>query len=147
MKKIRRIFISMMGLCVIAFVLNCIYIHFYKIDTSNLHWAFLARIEDSPDHKSSIGVRLLRESENSDVTFIQGIVGEKEEDSHNYTHNSRIIFWQRVDSGSIGQKKTENGILENWVEVKWIDSKNIQINGIDFKVDEGYDYRRSKIHD
>lgn len=137
----------MIGLCVIAFALYFIYTHFYKIDTSNLHWAFLARIEDSPDHQSRIGVRLLREYENSDVTYIQGIVGEKEADNHNYTHNSRVVFWQKVDSGSIGQKKTENGILENWVEVKWVDSENIQINGIDFKVDKGYDYRRNRVPD
>lgn len=141
-KKAKMMVAIIVGTVMVVLVFCCIYARFYRINTENLHWTFLSRAESSPDNQYNISVRILRENENSDTSYIQGIIGERETDSHSYTRDPRVVFWQKVDSRSIGGKKMDQGILENWIEVQWIDSDNICINGIEFNIKRGYDYRR-----
>lgn len=139
----KAIAMSIMIIVTCFFAAAAVYNNLYKIDTSSLRYNFLARIVDSPDSQYSLSINIRRTAENSDVTFIQGHLYSSKDDHK----NSRVIFWQKVHTAEIQTHQVdESTVLDNWVDVEWVDSQTVMINHIEVNLGKGYDYRRSFNH-
>lgn len=126
-------------LCLCLSGLYC-YNNYYKIDMSQFNYIFLSRIVDSPDGKYQIYISVLKNSENSEFSYIKGnlYLVSKQGDA------PKTIFWQKVNSNDINNKWVNGAWLDNWVDVVWIDKETVRINNITVDIfKDVYDYRRN----
>lgn len=120
---------------------NFIYNHYYKIDITPYTYTFLARIVNSDDKQHSVSVTIYKTVEDSDIAYIMGTLGSLDI-KKDYSKNVKTIFWQEVSSESIKEKIINDETLANWIEVAWLDSQTVTINGMTVNINDIYDYRR-----
>lgn len=120
------------------------YDNYYKVDKSQFHYTFLARIVDSPDNKYAISIEIYKTSKNSQDSYIEGNLELVSKRRGIPWKTIRTIFWQKVKSSDINNKRIGNLRLDNWVDVVWIDKETVRINNISVNiVKDVYDYRRN----
>lgn len=135
-KRILKIFaiILVVALC-LGLIGFYVYNNFYRIDRSQFHYIFLSRIVDSPDGKYDISLEILRTTEDSEITYIEGNLIAKSQQRDIPSTKVKTIFWQKVNSIDI---------KDNWVDVSWIDNETVKINNITVNIfKDVYDYRRN----
>jgi len=147
MARKKLIFVCILAIFIILivyFVYDYVYNVYYKIDITNYAYNYNSRVEISPDRQHNIVVNILREDENSPVSYILGTTFTKGgADNNSYIDNEKIIFWQRVDTKSIGDKVINGVTVPNWIDVVWLDNNIVELNGITVNINNGYDYRRN----
>lgn len=112
-----------------------VYNNFYRIDRSQFNYIFLSRIVDSPNDKYEISLDILRTTEDSEITYIEGKLIAKSQQRDIPSTKVKTIFWQKVNSIDI---------KDNWVDVSWIDNETVKINNITVNIfKDAYDYRRN----
>lgn len=135
-KRILKIFaiILVVALC-LGLIGFYVYNNFYRIDRSQFHYIFLSRIVDSPNDKYDISLEILRATEDSEITYIEGNLIAKSQQRDIPSTKVKTIFWQKVNSIDI---------KDNWVDVSWIDNETVKINNITVNIfKDVYDYRRN----
>jgi len=143
------------------------YNFYFRIDTSQLNYGSTAGFSESPDEQHTISLVAYRVE---DVVFIQGTINIAA-DGRPFGRwaggepGPRTIFWQRVKADSIRIEPLDESYLyydlkfgrfdgmsedeiiwltaSKWVDIEWIDSHTVNINGIDVNINKGYDYRRN----
>lgn len=140
-KRTLRIIISVMivTICLCLVGLYC-YDKYYRIDTSQFHYTFLSRIVESPDGKHQVFITVYKDSENSEVAYIKGNLNlvSSQKDA------PKTIFWQKVNSSDIDNRLINDMLLDNWVDVEWINNDTVKINNITVNIHKDiYDYRRA----
>lgn len=121
-------------------IFTYIYDNYYKIDTSPFSYSFLARYGESPNGEYSASIKIYRTVKDSDISYIMGNVSRL--DSHRNVIDTKTIFWQKVESASVNNKKVNGMVLDDWVDFNWVDSQTVFINGITLNIKNKYDYRR-----
>jgi len=124
-------------------IYSYMYNKYYKIDTAQFGFAFFARAAISPDEQHNIHLTIYRAQRESDISYIMGILNFADIDHlGQWQRDSRIIFWQRVDTSSLETKVIDDLILDDWIDLDWIDNDTAVINGIVVNINTGFDYRR-----
>ena len=137
----RKVLIAVVIGLIISFGGSFIYNNYFRIDETRFQWGFLSRLVNSPNDEYVVSVSLLRTEEYSDITYIRGVIQNLNEPNPRM-EPGRTVFWQRVETDSIGVKYVGDIILFNWVEVEWIDERTVEINGITVDINRRYDFRR-----
>lgn len=144
-KRILKIFaiILAVALC-LGLIGFYVYNNFYRIDRSQFHYIYLSRIVDSPNGKYAITLDILRTTEKSETTYIEGNLIAKSQQIDIPSAKVKTIFWQKVNSSDIKNKWIDDVWLDNWVDVNWIDNETVKINNITLNIfNDVYDYRRN----
>lgn len=111
-----------------------IYEKYYKIDTAPFKFVFLSRRVCSLDLNFVLTIKIFKDYKDSDITYIAGELSKVDERKNK--QGSKRIFWQKVNSESISNN--------NWIDVEWVDTENVLINGLRVNIKKGYDFRRDE---
>ena len=112
----------------------------YEIDTSTFKFHYWLGARESPDKQLVVYVYLHKESENSEIGYIQARLFPLDS---KYNENYKTIFWEEIRSKNIENIIVNGYKMEYWVDSEWIDSGHIMINDIIVDINKGYDYRKS----
>jgi hypothetical protein len=134
MKKKKFMFIIIAIVLCIGLIGFSIYDNFYKIDLTQFEYDFLAQIVPSPDAKYTISIDIYRTTEDSEISYISGLLIRESDNVQIPDTLVKRIFWQKVNS---------NDIENNWIDVTWLDNETVNINNITVNIfKDVYDYRR-----
>ena len=167
-KKVKILIVIAVAVIFAVLIYNFAYDHYFRQDITQFRYGFSAGSAISPDEQHEVSLVINRAERDSDISYIVGWLNFADDD-HPYnrwaTSEPRIIFWQRVETDSIGEKVLEESdwhrlvesglsygldknevigqVLYNWVNTAWIDNNTIYINGFNVNINRGFDYRRN----
>ena len=137
----RRITILIITVVCVCFICGyLVYSNYYRIDLSQYGYGGIMAYAESPDGTQTITASILRIKESSDISYIVGRLSPIGE--HLNGTATKVIFYQRVNTESLDTVE-EYGIIHEQVDLKWIDNRTAEINGIVVDTSKGYDYRRN----
>lgn len=167
-RKVKIMIFVVLSAIIVFSVYTFVYNHFFRQDITQFRYGFSAGSAISPDEQHSVHVVIERAERDSDISYIVGwlnFANNDYPDNRWASSEPRIIFWQRVETESIGYKILDESdwyneieswtsigsekddivgrVIDNWIELAWIDNNTVYINGINVSINRGFDYRRN----
>jgi len=147
-RKVKIISSIVLSAILVFLIHNFVYHHYFKQDITQFRYGFSAGSAISPNEQHSVHLVIKRAEMDSDVSYIVGwlnFAGNAHPYNNGWAESEpRIIFWQRVETDSINEKVFDDGlVIENWIDLEWMDNDTVYINGTNVNINRGFDYRRN----